>query len=357
MGAATATMDPIQGPLTYMELEALQSKLNEEYANGAVGLSDFVLCWLVMVLGMRPTQYAALKVKDFVLLHGQESIPTYSLRMPRAKGRSSNPRGEFRERVLSPELGRLVERYVAQVNREFSEVLDSSSEAPLFPARYRENSVDGYQYHQTSAQIGSRIAKVLQRLDVCSERSGETIHATAKRFRETVGTRAAEEGHGELVIAELLDHVDTQNVGVYVGMTPAIVSRIDWAVAMRMAPMAQAFAGKLIKGKSEATRQLGEANQARAPLITGSLSEIASCGSNTFCGFQKPIACYTCASFEPWLDGPHDEVLQYLLGERDRLAQEGGLRIASINDRTILAVAEVIQLCDGAKDLRNLPNV
>lgn len=356
-GAATATMDPIQGPLTSMELEALQGKLNAEYANGAVGLSDFVLCWLVMVLGMRPTQYAALKVKDLVLLHGQESVPTYSLRMPRAKGRSSNPRGEFRDRVLSPELGRLVERYVAQVTREFSVILDRPGEAPLFPAKFREDAIDGYQYHQTSLQIGSRIAKVLQRLDVCSERTGKPIHATAKRFRETVGTRAAEEGHGELVIAELLDHVDTQNVGVYVAMTPAIVDRIDRAVAMRMAPMAQAFAGKLIKGKSQASRQLGEVNQVRAPLITGSLAEIASCGSHGFCGFLKPIACYTCASFEPWLDGPHNEVLQYLLDERDRLGREGDLRIASINDRTILAVAEVIQLCDGASDMRIVPNV
>lgn len=356
-GAATATMDPIQGPLTSIELEALQGKLNEEYANGAVGLSDFVLCWLVMVLGMRPTQYAALKVKDLVLLHGQESVPTYSLRMPRAKGRSSNPRGEFRERMLSPELGRLVELYVAQVTREFSVILDNPGEAPLFTAQFREDAIEGYQYHQTSSQIGSRITKVLKRLDVRSERTGKTIHATAKRFRETVGTRAAEEGHGELVIAELLDHVDTQNVGVYVGTTPAIVGRIDRAVAMRMAPMAQAFAGKLIKGRSEATRQLGEFNQVRAPLITGSLSEIASCGSNGFCGFLKPIACYTCANFEPWLDGPHNEVLQYLLDERDRLGLEGDLRIASINDRTILAVAEVIQLCDGAKDVRNLPNV
>lgn len=356
-GAATATMDPIRGPLTSMELEALQSKLNEEYASGAVEISDFVLCWLVMVLGMRPVQYAALKVKDLVLLHGQDSVPTYSLRMPRAKGRSSNSRGEFRERVLSPELGRLVEGYVAQVTREFSLLLASPGEAPLFPTTYQDDAIEGYQYHQTSSQIGNRIAKVLQRLDVHSERTGGTIHATAKRFRQTVGTRAAEEGHGELVIAELLDHLDTQNVGVYVGMTPAIVARIDRAVAMRMAPMAHAFAGKLIKGKSDATQQLGEVNEVRAPSITGDLAEIASCGSYGFCGFLKPIACYTCASFEPWLDGPHSEVLQYLLDERERFIREGDLRIASINDRTILAVAEVIQLCDAARQMRGAPDV
>jgi hypothetical protein len=35
------------------------------------------------------------------------------------------------------------------------------------------------------------------------------------------------EGHGELIIAELLDHSDTQNVGVYVQATPEIVESVE----------------------------------------------------------------------------------------------------------------------------------
>ncbi|HEY2606133.1 MAG TPA: site-specific integrase, partial [Paraburkholderia sp.] len=62
---------------------------------------------------------------------------------------------------------------------------------------------------------------------------------------------------------------------------------------------------------------------------------------------------YTCNSFEPWLDGPHEQVLEYLIVERERLIAAGDARIASINDRTILAVAEVIQLCEAARDERS----
>lgn len=69
----------------------------------------------------------------------------------------------------------------------------------------------------------------LEKLAVTSERTGERIHITSRRFRRTVGTRAAEEGHGELVIAELLDHSDTQSVGVYVQATPAIVR--NWSAS------------------------------------------------------------------------------------------------------------------------------
>lgn len=43
------------------------------------------------------------------------------------------------------------------------------------------------------------------------------------------------------------------------------------------------------------------------------------------------------------VDGPHDAVLAYLLAERERLMGEADARIAAVNDRTILAVAEVVR--------------
>jgi len=132
-GAAVLTMDPLAGPLTNLELESLQSSLNAAISRGGVSLSDFVLCWLVMVLGMRPIQYAALKVRDFFVAQECQSTQTYVLRMPRAKTRNAGPREEFSERVLSPELGRLVSRYVECVKHDFNEVLRDVMDAPLFP--------------------------------------------------------------------------------------------------------------------------------------------------------------------------------------------------------------------------------
>jgi hypothetical protein len=161
-----------------------------------------------------------------------------------------------------------------------------------------------------------------------------------------VGTRAAEEGHGELVIAELLDHTDTQNVGVYVQATPEIVKRIDKAVALHMAPLAQAFAGVIISDESEATRKNDPTSRICDPKLDSSMKPMGSCGQYGFCASLAPIACYTCRSFEPWLDGPHEAVLNHLMAERDRLMAGSDARIASINDRTILAVAEVVRRCE-----------
>jgi len=355
-GVATATMDPVSGPFTPLELEALQMALNNAYAQHAVSLEEYVLCWLVMMLGQRPTQYAALKVRDVVVLHTLGDSSTYSVRMPRAKRRDSDTRGAFKDRVLTTEIGALVARYAAEVQVRFTGTLVDPLDAPLFPGGPVDAAITGFAFHQTSAQIGNKINAAMARLQVRSERTGEPIHIGPKRFRSTVGTRAAEEGHGELVIAELLDHSDTQNVGVYVSSTPAIVERIDRAVAMQLAPLAQAFAGKLIGGPLDSSRSDDPASQLRAPGITGTFDAISSCGKHGFCGFLKPIACYTCTSFEPWLDGPHEQILKHLIVERERLMTVD-TRIAAINDRAILAVAEVIQLCEAGQAARDTSNV
>ncbi|WP_257010582.1 site-specific integrase [Burkholderia ubonensis] len=351
-GVATATLDPLKGPFTALEHEALLDALNDAYGRTEVTLAEYVLCWMFILLGMRPTQYAALKVCDVAVLRASNEQLSYSVRMPRAKTRQGNGRGQFKDRLLTPEIGKLVYEYARQVEEHFTGIIDNPSHAPMFPDRRAECPANADDYHLTSAELGKRLNGVLNRLNVKSVRTGQRINVSARRFRTTIGTRAAEEGHGELVIAELLDHSDTQNVGVYVRSTPAIVERIDRAVAMQLAPLAQAFAGKLINGPSEATRNGQLESQIRAPAITGKFEVMSSCGKHGFCGFLKPVACYTCNSFEPWLDGPHEQVLEYLIAERERLMAAGDARIASINDRAILAVAEVLQLCEAARDER-----
>lgn len=207
---------------------------------------------------------------------------------------------------------------------------------------------NGYEYHHTGGSLSDIFRATLSKLNVPSERTGDLLHISPIRFRRTFGTRAAQEGHGELVIAEMLDHSDTQNVGVYVASVPEIAERIDRAIAMELAPLAQAFKGTLITDESEATRRGDPASRILDPRIDRTMKPMGSCGQNSFCGFNAPIACYTCKNFEPWLDGPHEAVLEHLLEKREQLLLSTDKRIAAINDRTILAVAEVIQLCRDA---------
>ncbi len=63
--------------------------------------------------------------------------------------------------------------------------------------------------------------------------------------------------------------------------------------------------------------------------------------------------------FQPWVDGPHQIILDELIEERERLKGiTGDIQYAAINDRTILAVAEVIQRCEQRKEeLNNARNI
>lgn len=346
-GEAVLTMDPKKGPLTLIEFEGLINGLGEAYGDGRITTRGYLLVWLFSALGMRPIQYAALKVKDFkkILKDGE---PTYLLSIPRAKQQGVvNARSLLKERSLVTEVGALLERYIAELKNEFETVVEDFGEVPLFP--FQGNSavaqMDEFKFHSTSQQLARELKEVCATLDAFSERTGEPLEIGAQRLRRTVGTRAAEEGFGVMVIAELLDHSDTQNAGVYVESTPAIAQRIDRAVAMHLAPLAHAFSGKIINDESQATRGSDKSSRIVDLRIDQSGSAMGSCGQHSFCGFSAPIACYTCSCFEPWLDGPHEAVLHHLIEKRERLLETTDERIASINDRTILAVAEVVQLC------------
>lgn len=84
----------------------------------------------------------------------------------------------------------------------------------------------------------------------------------------------------------------------------------------------------------------------RLPEKAGNLG---TCGSGP-CGLFAPISCYTCARFQPWRDGPHREVLDWLCHEREqRQADKLDPQMVKIHDATILAVAEVVRRCEGAE--------
>ena len=89
-GEAVLTHDPIEGPFTDMELESLQSSLDKAYVAGEVGIDGYLLAYLFMLLGQRPVQYAALKVRDVGVACAKDGTAVYTIRVPRAKIESLN---------------------------------------------------------------------------------------------------------------------------------------------------------------------------------------------------------------------------------------------------------------------------
>lgn len=346
-GNAVRTMDPEKGPFTDLELQAIHGALNDSFANGEVSVEEFVLVSLFTALGARNIQIAALKCKDLLVGRADDGSPNYILSVPSAKKRGAPMRTAFRARPLIREIGEALEAWINHVKKNNEVEATDTGNLPIFPQWFCA-SVPGFEHHSKANEIGVRIKEICLALGVVSERTGDPIKVTSRRFRYTLGTRAADEGLGELVIAELLDHSDTQSVGVYVESTPAIAARIDKATAMELAPIAQAFLGLIVDDETDAKRGDDLTSRIGEPSIGG----VGTCGKYGFCGGMAPVACYTCRNFQPWLDAPHEQLLESLIADRDRLLGTTDDRIASTNDRTILAVADVISRCETMREER-----
>lgn len=346
-GNAVATLNPKQGPFTVIELEGLLSELHGAYADGTIRPDAYHLCLLYSYFGARTAQYAAMKTKDLNQNIGADGSVNHTLSIPRAKQGHKSARSEFTDRKLARVAAEPLWEYRQMVDAEAKERGIEAGEAPLFPNWLSPPLEDtDFSYHRSVKELREMLSSALRVLNVLSERTGERLHVTPVRFRRTIATNAAIEGKGVRTIAAILDHSDTQTASVYLGAVPEIVNRIDKAIAMDLAPLAQAFKGKLIAAEAEATRGSDPSSRIVDLRIDRSGTALGSCGQHAFCGFNAPVACYTCRNFEPWLDGPHERVLETLLSRRTQLERTGDPKIIEVNDRTILAVAEVMRLCE-----------
>jgi integrase len=343
-GEAVRTLDPVNGPLTDYELQEFTAALNEAYSQGMVEDGLFYLSWLVVLTGQRVSQYCSLKVMDISAVQSENGDLKYQIQIPRAKQREEVLRESFLIKPLPLQFGESLLRYAERVRAEYPELGEN---APLFPTRDSRMTSrqlnSNFINHWEATSLGTHFRDELAKISPISPRTYEPMHLVVGRFRDTIGTRAAQEGYGELVIAEILGHIDTQNVGVYVAVIPEIAQRLDKILAKDLAPIANAFLGKVLLKESDATR----AGDPTSYIIDYKHSKkgVGSCGTTYDCKFNAPVACYTCRNFEAWIDAPHEALLESLISERDRLLKTSGQRVATINDQTIVAIQAVIDEC------------
>lgn len=342
-GTSIRTRDPEKGAFTDTELLALQSALNDAYAKGKIDLDAFAITWLFLAYGPRPIQIAALKEKDLLVSEG-DGGRLYALRMPRAKQHGQKARDSFKTRHCGKQVGNLLERVIENNKHRRKRFGLDKSESPMFIA-YSEGRLPGLRYHVTSGEIGKVVNNTIGHIT--------GLKTNARRFRITLAQRAVDDGKDKHTVAELLDHSDTQNVEVYYEASPAMVLRLDRHLAMEMAPLAHAFAGVVVGTELEARRGNDRSSRIFDRSLNNVTEALGTCGQMSFCGLAAPFACYTCRHFQPWIDGPHEEFMAALIADRDRMEAEGySPKIYTIRDRTILAAAEVIQLCVAEKEIR-----
>lgn len=235
-GRAVQTLCPTEGPLSDLEFEALHQKLTEGFESNSINIEDFVLTQIFITTGRRPAQLADLKIKDLIEAKAKNGLREFILNVPRRKQRGINWREQFKPFALTIEIGLLVKSLIEKNTFRFLKLFNISSlsnieELPIFPRWSVINAVKEKlqdaksviqepELHHVSTELRFWLDTIVSSLEIPSERTGKNLKVFPTRLRRTLATRAAREGFGELIIAELLDHSDTQNARVYTENVP-----------------------------------------------------------------------------------------------------------------------------------------
>lgn len=356
-GHAVLSADPEEGPLSDLELAALLTNLRAARGTDRLSLEQQAALWLCVALGPNPMQMALLAEEDIMQHRDGAAIAFVHLQVPRMKKRGAEVRGAFRHRQLNQEISDII---LALIERDSVNGLEQGELGPRSRPIFKRSTLrrdlvggplDRYAWHLAADEFSGLVQGAVAALGVTSPRTGQRLKVTTRRLRYTFATRLIREGVGKLEVADLLDHTDTQNVQVYFDIKSDIVEHLDKAIALALAPLAQAFMGTLVPDAKHAIR--GDDPRSGVAVVGGSptkLEGLGNCGSYGFCGLMAPIACYTCRSFQPWIDAPHHLVIDELLSERER-REKAGLdgRMVTMMDHTICAVAEVITRIDAQK--------
>ncbi|WP_339429233.1 site-specific integrase [Pseudomonas taetrolens] len=359
-GRAVLQMDSQKGPLTDIEMQGVLDGVITCYSKRRLRLVTVALILTLLYTGRRSIQIVTLKIKD-IQATKRNGITGYEINFPRAKQWHALWRSTFKAYAIDEDLWLILQLQVADTVKNLQLLVEFPlsnaliQELPLFAdftsisSRTTEKELlDLLQFDYVHASVNicnTALARFSEIHQVFSERTGEPLNLTSRRFRSTLGTNLARQGYGISVVAEALDHSDLQNAGCYIKSLSDIVERIDKAVAQQLAPFAQAFQGALVKSEQEAIR-----GKDRSSRISNGQVNVGTCGSYGFCGALAPVACYTCTHFQPWVDGPHEQVLNELLASSDRVwGVTQDFKVASANDRLILAVTEVVRRCEVAK--------
>lgn len=356
-GDVVKRKDPRQGPLTDIELQEFNDGAIRAFEKKEIPLFMLTMALLVSHTGRRSLQILQIKTKDIMRVSAKDDDIYYLLNIPRIK-QGLGFREEFRTFRITKDLYELVCRQAKESIALLAEFMgrgltkEECEDVPLFISGATfylinknislKNYLEMDVLHYTRGKLTTILKNIAENEYIISERTKESLHLNARRFRYTLGTRAAREGYGEMIIAELLDHSSIDSVGVYVQNHVDNAYRIDKAMGLALTGISNVFRGQ-VKRKEDVKYDItpGMKIKNHDGEDTGSCQQCSSCSANV------PIPCYTCMHFTPWLDGPHEKVYQYLVSERERIYSITNDRsVTESLDRTIIAIGQVINHCN-----------
>jgi len=382
-GSRIRSDNPEEGWYTDQEYDDLVEAIWNDYELDIVVLQKTLALLLGAQYGRRPIQIAHLKVGDIRESGEACGVSGKRIEFPSAKNRNTGGgfrSGKLEVHPLGDELWKLCQLQIKQSQSIWEEAFQSEitsknvSKLPLFHMNTKHSSKKRVELayknsSQTDTIYASRYLHVSSH-DICgvltrgsrgrrfgtrivSERTGKQLIENAYRFRFTRVRQLARLGVPRITLQYWMGHEDIKSLEAYYD-DPAERARVlDETINPLLAPLAQAFQGTLINSEADAIRANDPSSRIR--LDGKKALSVGSCGEHGFCSASVPIPCYRCSKFQPWVYGPHTEVLERLL-ERQRLENEAPLigqgrrlLIPVQLKKEINAVRVVIESCEKRK--------
>ena len=369
-GVAIVNRCPFTGALTQNEQVAVANELIRLFSEDKISLACYSYLVTLQASARRSVQLRQLKAKDLIKEEcSKTKAINFYLSIPRAKQIGVGFREVFKRLAITEELyltllnltkqnhNNLSDMLVGELNQKQKDLTPIFVDWDIIKKMFIGNTNDPLLeqllstdiLHLSTNQLRVGFMRQVNLLNqAISERTGDIIQLSARRFRRTRGTNLGSKGVSAFIIAEALDHSSTQNVMVYTENTADTVTYIDKAIGKQLAPFAKAFKGKIIEHVEDGERR-GDPT-ARIPNKDNDV--VGACGTNDFCvkGYE---ACYLCEKFRPLLDAPHEKFLDSLYAEKEvRLNATKSEQYASTKDTLILAVEWVVQACAKMKQER-----
>jgi len=389
-GSKIRSDNPEEGWYTDQEYDDLVETIWDDYESDRVDLQKTLILLLGAQYGRRPAQIAHLKICDIKKDGESFGVTGKRIEFPGLKDKGTG--GGFRQskqevHPMGDELWNLCQLQINQSRSVWEETFDCEilsqnvSSLPFFYFNKRshrkrcvelafKNSSQTDNVHASNCLHTSppSISKIMRRTGgtdrnsgkqsklgtpVISQRTGKPLVESAYRFRYTRARQLARIGVPRITLQYWLGHESAKSIDAYYD-DPAERARVlEEAINPLLAPLAQAFQGTLIDSEADAVR--GNEPSSRIELDGKEGLSVGSCGEHGFCSASVPIPCYRCSMFQPWVYGPHNEVLERLL-ERQKLENEVPLTGQSRRllvpvqlKKEIRAVRTVIELCDKRK--------
>ena len=345
--------DPNQGPLPTHEYMALTTALRAEIVpeTRKLSLRDTVVCLLATSFGLYARHMQLMNEDDYYTETLSDGTVKHFIRIPRIKKRAASPRGQWKVRALDDALGLLVQEMIASngVLREKDPLwVEGDFDKALFHGELSKSIAETSFRRDAfrTSRFNPTLERVVRALGLKNS-AGRPLNLTFRRLRYTYAARLVSLNASPMEVAEALDHSSTQCVMVYFNGRYSLLRRMEKKMALELARVSQLFSGIIVSRENVPADKNNKAPIAWASHEERRVDLVGSCGKYDHCALAMPKACYTCRLFMPWLEAPHEKVLEDLIAE-SKAKEAAGMPapVVKLLDEVIFAVAEVVRLCE-----------